>query len=81
MNPRRLMRHDSAIGGLPEGFVAMELARQLAWSQTRAELFHYRTRDDVEVDIVLEDRAGAVIAIDVKLPPPSSNRGNKTFSN
>ena len=44
----------------------MELARQLTWSSVRAELFHYRTKDGVEVDAVLEDRRGAVIAIQVK---------------
>ena len=44
----------------------MEIARQLTWSRTRAELFHYRTRDQVEVDIVLENRRGEVIAIEVK---------------
>lgn len=65
-NSRRLMRPDGALGGLLEGFVAMELARQLTWCQARAELFHYRTRDGVEVNIVVEDRAGEVIAIDVK---------------
>jgi predicted AAA+ superfamily ATPase len=61
-----LRRIDSPLGGLLEGFVAMELARQLAWSDTRAELFHYRTRDKVDVDIVLEDHRGRVVAIDVK---------------
>ncbi|MDR2620526.1 MAG: ATP-binding protein [Propionibacteriaceae bacterium] len=54
------------LGGLLEGFVAMEIARQLSWSTTRADMFHYRTRDKVEVDIVLENRRGQVIAIDVK---------------
>lgn len=61
-----LRRLDSPLGGLLEGFVAMEIARQLTWSLTRAELFHYRTKDKVEVDIVLEDRRGGVVAIDVK---------------
>lgn len=65
-NERRLMRPDSPLGGLLEGFVAMEIARQLGWSATRAELFHYRTRDGVEVDLVLEQRSGEVVAIDVK---------------
>ncbi|WP_327640736.1 ATP-binding protein [Kribbella sp. NBC_00482] len=54
------------LGPLLEGFVAMELARQLTWSQQRAELYHYRTKDQVEVDIVLENRRGQVVAIDVK---------------
>lgn len=54
------------LGPLLEGFVAMEIARQLTWSRERAELYHYRTRDQVEVDIVLENRRGQVVAIDVK---------------
>jgi predicted AAA+ superfamily ATPase len=44
----------------------MEIARQLTWSQERAELFHYRTKDKVEVDIVLENRRGEVVAMEVK---------------
>jgi predicted AAA+ superfamily ATPase len=54
------------LGGLLEGFVAMEIARQLTWSERRVEMYHYRTKDQVEVDIVLEDRRGRVVAIDVK---------------
>jgi hypothetical protein len=44
----------------------MELARQLTWSRQRAELFHYRTKDKVEVDAVLENRQGHVVGIEVK---------------
>ena len=44
----------------------MELARQLTWSQQRAELFHYRTKDKVEVDAVLENRQGHVVGIEIK---------------
>lgn len=61
-----LRQPDSPLGPLLEGFVAMEIARQLTWSRQRAELFHYRTKDKVEVDIVLENRRGQVVAIDVK---------------
>ncbi len=61
-----LGRFDSPLGGLLEGFVSMELGRQLTWSRIRAEQFHYRTKDGVEVDIVLEDRRGRVVAIEVK---------------
>ena len=32
----------------------------------RVELFHYRTRDQVEVDAVLENRRGQVVGIEVK---------------
>ncbi len=61
-----LIRPDGVFGPLLEGFVLMELARQLTWSRQRAELFHYRTRDQVEVDAVLENRRGQVVAIEVK---------------
>jgi uncharacterized protein len=56
----------SPLGGLLEGFVAMEVARQLTWSEEQVEMFHYRTRDQVEVDLILENARGKVVAIDVK---------------
>lgn len=41
----------------------MELARQLTWASERAELSHYRTKDNVEVDAVLQNRHGKVVDI------------------
>jgi len=49
-----------------ETFVLMELARQLTWSAERARLYHYRTKDKVKVDAVLETPDGRVIAIELK---------------
>jgi uncharacterized protein len=63
---RNLIRPAGQFGPLLEGFVLMELARQLTWSRQRAELFHYRTKDGVEVDAVLENRQGQVVGIEVK---------------
>ncbi|RJO78849.1 ATP-binding protein [Nocardia panacis] len=63
---RSLLRPTGQFGPLLEGFVLMELARQLTWSDEDAELFHYRTRDQVEVDAVLENRPGEVVGIEVK---------------
>ncbi|MGV8850319.1 MAG: ATP-binding protein [Propionibacteriaceae bacterium] len=63
---RSLRRIGAPLGGLLEGFVAMEVARQITWSRNRVDLYHYRTKDQVEVDLVLEDRSGRVVAIDVK---------------
>lgn len=62
----QLKRPDSPLGPLLEGFVAMEVARQLTWSDKRAEMYHYRTKDQVEVDLILEDRRGKVVAIEIK---------------
>ncbi|GAA5063272.1 ATP-binding protein [Nocardia callitridis] len=63
---RSLARPTGQFGPLLEGFVTMELARQLTWSDEEAQLFHYRTRDQIEVDAVLENRRGEVVGIEVK---------------
>ena len=44
----------------------MELARQLTWSDQRARLFHYRTKDKVEIDAVIETPDGRIVAVEVK---------------
>jgi predicted AAA+ superfamily ATPase len=62
----RTLARDSAFGGLMEGFVAMELARQATWAETWVTLSHYRNKDKQEVDLVLEDRRGRVVGIEVK---------------
>jgi len=51
---------------LMENFVAMELARQLTWSEERSRLYHYRTKDRLEVDAVLETPDGRVVGVEVK---------------
>lgn len=66
LDASRLRQPASPLGPLLEGFVTMEIARQLTWCEQRADLYHYRTKDKVEVDIVLENRRGEVVAIDVK---------------
>ncbi|MCK2240634.1 MULTISPECIES: ATP-binding protein [unclassified Crossiella] len=57
---------NGAAGGMMENFVTMELARQLTWSDQRGRLYHYRTKDKVEVDAVIETPDGRVIGIEVK---------------
>lgn len=53
-------------GGLVEGFVVGELAKQRAWSAKSTRMFHYRDDRNHEVDIVLEDRRRDVVGIEVK---------------
>ncbi|MRH86855.1 DUF4143 domain-containing protein [Nocardia sp. SYP-A9097] len=63
---RTLRAVNGPLGPLLEGFVTSELARQLTWSDQEIRLFHYRTRDNVEVAIILENNRREVIAIEVK---------------
>ena len=55
-----------AAGGLFESFVAGELRRQLVWAQTPARLFHFRDRDGLEVDIVVESDGRQVAGVEMK---------------
>lgn len=66
LSAQRIHRSDNLAGPLVENFVLGELARQLTWSDTRAELFHYRTRDHVEVDAVLQAGDGRIVGIEIK---------------
>lgn len=53
-------------GALLESFVVGELQKTLGWSDTRARLFHFRSSDRREVDIVLEDARGRIVGIEVR---------------
>jgi predicted AAA+ superfamily ATPase len=54
------------LGGLVEGFVVGELLKQRTWSREEFELFHYRTRTGIEVDVVVEFSDGQVLGLEVK---------------
>jgi uncharacterized protein len=62
----RLAEPGGAAGPMMENLVVMELARQLTWSEERGTLYHYRTKDGVEVDAVIETPDGRVIGVEVK---------------
>lgn len=49
-----------------ECFVAMELRKQISWSETRPSMYHFRTHKNVEVDLVLESSSGDLVGIEVK---------------
>jgi uncharacterized protein len=61
-----LMRRPTLWGSLLETFVVGELRRQAAWSRPRVSLWHYRDSRRREIDILLEDHAGRIVAIEVK---------------
>ena len=62
----RLKTEASLAGALLENFAVMELRKQATWSATQPELFFWRTASGQEVDIVLEDRAGRVVGVEIK---------------
>jgi len=55
-----------ASGSVLETYAAMEIRRQISWSDQPASLHHYRTKDGVEVDCLLEVPDGRIAGIEVK---------------
>ena len=64
----------SATGSLLETFTVNEISRQMTASGSRVGMFHYRDHQKREIDLVLERRDGAVVAVEVKATSsPTSN--------
>ncbi|HRD60556.1 MAG TPA: ATP-binding protein [Nocardioides sp.] len=59
-------RGSTVAGAMFEAFVAGEIRRQLVWAETDAQLFHFRDRNGIEVDLVLEDGRRNVAGIEIK---------------
>lgn len=66
INSKEALKESNLVGNVLENFVVMELLKQLTWSTTKAELYHFRTSTGVEVDIVLEDELKNIVGIEVK---------------
>ncbi len=55
-----------ALGSMLESFVLQELRRQASFGPEPLGFFHFRDRDDFEVDIVIERGQAAVAGVEVK---------------
>jgi hypothetical protein len=54
------------LGALLETFVFQELRRQASWHEGHLTFFHFRDKDGVEVDLVIERGARAVAGVEIK---------------
>jgi hypothetical protein len=75
----RLEEEPRLAGPLLENFVILEVRKQVTWSRTRPEMFHYRTQTGQEADILLEDDRGRVAAIEVKAAATVQERDVRTL--
>jgi predicted AAA+ superfamily ATPase len=62
----RIVRDSTLAGPIFETFAAMELVRQCDWAESSPSLFHYRDKQQREVDIVLELGSGEVAGVEIK---------------
>ncbi len=66
VNSTALAADRPLLGQLLETFVFQELRRQASWHDESLEFFHFRDKDGVEVDIVIECGAQALAGVEVK---------------
>lgn len=73
----RLIKHPEAYGLLLETFVVNELIKQSVWLDESLSFSHYRDKDKVECDLIIEDTLGHYYAIEIK---GSASLGQKDFT-
>jgi len=62
----RLRADRTPFGALLETFVLAELQKLASWADGRFEFSHFRDKEQNEVDIIIEDRRGRVVGVEVK---------------
>jgi len=65
-NVERIAKDRSIFGPLLETFVFSEVLKQASWFGESCALYHYRDKDQDEVDLVVETGSGALVGIEVK---------------
>lgn len=66
VSPDVVAKDKTCFGSILETFVFSELRKIASWSKQRCSFAHFRDKDKNEVDLVLENRRGEVIGIEVK---------------
>lgn len=64
-------------GQVLENFVVTEVLKQCSWHTERIDSFHFRTQKGEEVDLILQDRRGHLIGIEVKAASTISRKDFK----
>lgn len=77
INTDYLQNTPDTFGSLLETFVINELQKQAAWLDQDTMFYHYRDKDKVEVDCIIENSAGECFGIEVK---SSATLTNKDFT-
>lgn len=66
VNAQRAQLDAPLMGGLLENFVVAQLLKQASWNTSQVNFYHYRTVSGIEVDIIIENYDGRVVALEVK---------------
>ncbi len=77
LNRERLPKQPGDFGLVLESFAYNELRKPALWIEESLNFYHYRDKDKVEVDVIIENATGDCFAIEVKA---AATLGAKDFS-
>jgi predicted AAA+ superfamily ATPase len=63
---QRLTNDQNLSGKIFENFVVSELRKQATWNKSRVTMYHFRDHAGAEVDVVLENPQGNIVALEIK---------------
>lgn len=69
----RITADDRVTGKVLENFVVTEILKHAEWADVATTAYHYRQREE-EIDLILENRAGEIAAVEVKAATPIDRR-------
>jgi predicted AAA+ superfamily ATPase len=84
LTAEQIAKNRAAFGPLLETFVFTEVMKQASWLDESTTLHHYRDKDQDEVDFIVADERGAMVAIEVKASAtvyPSDFKGIRKVKN
>lgn len=66
VNEKSILENGKLFGSILENFALLELKKLISFSLSPVDLYHYRTQTGTEVDMVLENRSGQIVGIEIK---------------
>lgn len=66
LGPDRVTSDRALLGPLLETFVFSEILKQSSWSDGDCSIFHYRDKEQAEVDFVIENNRGEIVGLEIK---------------
>lgn len=79
MSEDHILQRPDLWGHILENFVVMEFIKHQSWSNIRFNVYHYRTENNEEIDLILETDQGDMLAIEVKASKTIDKRSLKAI--
>lgn len=73
----QLLADKTSMGPILESFIYSELRKQADWFDPELQFFHYRDKDQYEVDIIVQNGDGNLLGFEIKLAASVSEKDFK----